>query len=361
MGYFLELCARIMFRKILKILLFFGVGATILTLLFRNLNAGFREDCRLKGIPEADCSLIDKVLYDFSTVKPAWILVVILAFTLSNLCRALRWKMLHEPLGYRISLANSLLTTLLGYFANLGLPRMGEVVRAGSLARYERIPLQKVMGTLITDRLMDFISLGFVIGLAFLFEGDTLLRFFSQQSNSGGLLQNPLVLSFFGLCFVLGLAAWIFRAKLPALPVVKKAASVLQGLWEGVRSVFRLRQPVLFLVYSVGIWAMFYLQVYFGFKAFPPTEHLGFGAALMVFVFGTLGFVIPSPGGMGTYHALAMVGLALYGIKSGDAFSYANISFFTIQIFYNVVAGVSALILLPWLNKKTQRIQQETA
>jgi glycosyltransferase 2 family protein len=359
MGYFAELCACIMFRKILKFLLFFGVGATILTLLFRNLNAGFREDCWLKGISEADCSLTDKLLYDFSTIKPVWILLVVAAFTVSNICRALRWQMLHEPLGHRIRFANSLLTTLLGYFANLGLPRMGEVVRAGSLARYERIPLQKVMGTLIIDRLMDFISLSLVIGLAFLFEGDTLLRFFSQQSGNGGgsLLQNPWVLSGLGLCLLAGVAAWIFMAKLSALPVVKKMMSVFQGLLEGVRSVFRLRQPGLFLVYSVGVWAMFYFQVYFGFKAFPPTEHLGFGAALMVFVFGTLGFVIPSPGGMGTYHALAMVGLALYGVKSGDAFSYANISFFTIQIFYNVVAGVSALILLPWLNKKTQRVQ----
>lgn len=113
----------------------------------------------------------------------------------------------------------------------------------------------------------------------------------------------------------------------------------------------KLKSPAMFTVYSLGIWVMFYLQCYFNLLAFPPTAHLGAGAALMVFVFGTLGFVIPSPGGMGTFHALCIAALALYGINGGDAFSYANISFFAIQIFYNIIGGVLSLVLLPVLNK----------
>jgi uncharacterized membrane protein YbhN (UPF0104 family) len=97
---------------------------------------------------------------------------------------------------------------------------------------------------------------------------------------------------------------------------------------------------------------MFFLQCYWNLKAFEPTAELSAGAALMIFVFGTLGFVIPSPGGMGTFHALCIAGLSLYGVAGGDAFSYANIAFFTIQIFYNVVGGVLALVLLPIINKK---------
>jgi len=96
------------------------------------------------------------------------------------------------------------------------------------------------------------------------------------------------------------------------------------------------------------------LQCLFNLKAFPPTANLDAGAALMVFVFGTLGFVIPSPGGMGTFHALAIAGLALYGIDGGDAFSYANIAFFAVQIFYNIIGGVIALLLLPVINKGTK-------
>jgi uncharacterized membrane protein YbhN (UPF0104 family) len=89
---------------------------------------------------------------------------------------------------------------------------------------------------------------------------------------------------------------------------------------------------------------MFYLQCRFNLLAFPPTAHLSASATLMIFLFGTLGFVIPSPGGMGTFHALCIAGLALYGVGGSDAFSYANIAFFTVQIFYNFVAGILALV-----------------
>jgi len=345
-----------MLKKALQFLLFLGVGIAILTLVFRSQNTAFQEQCRLDGVPSDQCSLLDKLLYDFSTVHIGWMLAVVVAFTVSNILRALRWQMLIEPLGYRTGFANRLLTILLGYFANLGFPRIGEVVRATSLARYEKIPVEKVMGTTVVDRLMDFVCLGLVVGLAFVFEGKTLLDFLAQRSStngqSGSLLQNTFILLALGLLFAGFLATLIFWKRWQQLAVFQKVANLLKGFWDGLRSVFRLRQPTLFVLYSAGIWLMFYLQCYFNLQAFPPTAQLGAGAALMVFVFGTLGFVIPSPGGMGTFHALAIAGLALYGISGGDAFSYANIAFFAIQIFYNMVGGVLALVLLPILNKK---------
>ncbi len=345
-----------MLKKALQFLLFLGIGIAILTLVFRSQNTAFQEQCRLDGVPTDQCSLLDKLLYDFSTVNIGWMLAVVAAFTVSNIFRALRWQMLIEPLGYKTGFANRLLTILLGYFANLGFPRIGEVVRASSLARYEKIPVEKVIGTTVVDRLMDFICLGLVVGLAFLFEGNTLLNFLAQRGNndgqSGGMLQNTFVLTALGLLVAGVVALIVFWNRLQHLPVFQKVANLAKGFWDGLRSVFRLRQPSLFILYSLGIWLMFYLQCYFNLQAFPPTAQLGAGAALMVFVFGTLGFVIPSPGGMGTFHALAIAGLALYGISGGDAFSYANIAFFAIQIFYNIVGGVLALVLLPIINRQ---------
>ncbi len=344
-----------MLKKALQLLLFLGIGVAIMTLVFRSQNTAFQEQCRLDGVPADQCSLTDKLLSDFSTVHFGWILLVVLAFTVSNIFRALRWQMLFEPLGYRTGFANSLLTILLGYFANLGFPRIGEVVRGTTLARYERIPVEKAMGTLVVDRLMDFVCLFLVVGLAFVFEGQTLLDFISRNRGGGaegGMLQNTLLLTIFGLMFAGVAGLIIFRHKLAHLPVYQKIAKLVKGFWDGLRSVFKLKNPALFLVYSAGIWLMFYCQCLCNLKAFPPTSHLGAGAALMVFVFGTLGFVIPSPGGMGTFHALAIAGLALYGINGGDAFSYANIAFFAIQIFYNIAGGVLALLLLPVINKK---------
>jgi hypothetical protein len=346
-----------MVKKITQFLLFLGVGVAVMALVFRSQNAAFQEQCRLDGIPSDQCSLADKLWNDFSGVHLGWMALVALAFTLSVVFRAARWQMLFEPLGHRIGFGNSFLTILLGYFANLGFPRMGEVVRAGSLARYEKIPLEKVMGTMVVDRLADFLCLGLVIGLAFVFEGDTLLQFISQNQGAGsgsggGLLTSTVLLSALLLFLSAGVVLWVFRKNILQMPAYQKVATVLRGFWDGLRSVLRLKNPPLFIVYSLSIWVMFYLQCYFNLMAFGPTAHLGAYAALMVFVFGTLGMVVPSPGGMGTFHALAIAGLALYNVQGADAFSYANIAFFAIAIFYNIVAGIAALVLLPVINGK---------
>jgi len=344
-----------MAKKIIQFLLFLGIGVSIMAWVFSSQNAAFQEQCRLDGTPADQCSLADKLLHDFSTVNLWWILVVLLAFTVSNIFRALRWQMLLEPMGYQVGFANSLLTILLSYFANLFLPRMGEVVRAGSLARYEKIPMEKVMGTLVVDRLMDFLCLGGVVGLAFLLEGDTLWAFIDQRKDGqagGGILQNPFILAFLAVSALGLLMMFVLREKLAQVPLFQKVGKLLKGFLDGLKSVLKLKNPGLFIAYSVGIWGMFYLQCWLSLLAFPPTEHLGMSAALMVFVFGTLGFVIPSPGGMGTYHALCIAGLTLYGISGSDGFSYANISFFAVQIFYNFTGGLLALWLLPRLNKK---------
>ena len=96
---------------------------------------------------------------------------------------------------------------------------------------------------------------------------------------------------------------------------------------------------------------MYFLMTYVCFFAFEPTAHLSATVALVVFVFGGWGIVIPSPGGMGTYHFLATTALGFYGIAGDDGFSWSNISFFTIQIGCNISVGLLALVLLPIINR----------
>jgi uncharacterized membrane protein YbhN (UPF0104 family) len=343
-----------MVRKILQFLLFLGIGVSIMAWLFNSQNAAFQEQCRLDGVPAEQCSLADKLLQDFGTVNIWWILAVLLAFTVSNIFRAWRWQMLLEPMGYQARFGNALMTILVGYLANLFIPRMGEVVRAGSLSRYEKVPMEKVMGTLVVDRLMDFLCLALVVGLAFLLEGDTLLAFISQNQQpgeQGSMWSNPLFLGMLAAMLLVAVLVYGLRKKLAEIALFRKIGALLKGFIDGLRSVFRLKNPFLFIAYSLGIWVMFYLQCWFNLKAFPPTAHLDWSAAMMVFVFGTFGFVIPSPGGMGTFHALCIASLALYGINGSDGFSYANIAFFSVQIFYNLIAGLLSLWLLPRFNK----------
>lgn len=335
--------------NLLKFLAFLSVGLIILYLVYRNQNAAYQAECISKQIPLENCSLLDKVITDFRGANYFWVLLVLVAFTISNVSRAIRWSMLIRPLGYRPKFINSFLTTVLGYFANLGLPRVGEVVRAGTLARYEKIPLEKVMGTVVVDRIVDVISILVVTSLAFLLEFNTLWQFAQKYVPVDRLIR---IISILALLGVLGLGAlWLMRKTLAKTTFYEKFMKILSGFYDGLKTIGKLEKPWLFILHSINIWFMYYMMTYLCFFAFAPTAGLSPLAGLVVFVFGGWGIVIPSPGGMGTYHFLVQIALGIYGISGEDGFSFANISFFSIQLGCNVLIGLLALIFLPIINK----------
>ncbi len=343
-------------KSILQFLLFLGIGAVILYLVYRSQNTAYLADCTLRGIPEADCNLLDKLLNDFKSTNFGWMALVGLAFLVSNYSRTAKWQMLLEPLGYRPRFLNGYLSILVAYFANLGLPRMGEVVRAGVLSKYENLPPEKVMGTIVVDRVVDVLCLGLVFLLAVIFEGKKLLNYedFIGGNANAATVQEPSFTKWWVLGFMLVVASSMFltRKKLANTAIFQKILGMFKGFWEGIKSVAKLRNPWLFVMHSLNIWVMYFVMTWLGFQAFGPTAHLGLLAALTVFAFGTLGMVIPSPGGMGTFHFLVITALTtFYGIRGDDAFSVANIIFFTIQIGLTSLLGIAALLLLPIYNK----------
>lgn len=337
----------------LKFLLFLGLGVGILYAVYRQQNIAYQEECALKGISLEECSLLHKVITDFQGANYWWILLMIIAFIISNISRSIRWNMLIKPLGYSPRLLNSFLTTVLGYFANLGLPRMGEIVRGATLARYEKIPVEKVMGTIVVDRVFDVISILIISGLAFLLQFDTIWSFARQYVSLGERWQSSgLLLLSLALAGLLGLIVlWLLRRKIAQLRFYRRVVEIARGFWEGIKTVRRLDRPGLFLLHSINIWLMYYLMTYLCFFAFEPTSGLSPMAALVVFVFGGWGVVIPSPGGMGTYHFLAQTALVMYGVSGDDGFSWANISFFSVQLGCNVLIGIFSLIFLPAFNR----------
>lgn len=343
--------------NLLKFLAFLSVGLSILYLVYRGQNTAYREDCTLKGIPPEECGqLLDKVLYDFASANYGWLAIVLLAFLISNFSRAIRWIMLLRQLGYRPRFINGFLTVILGYFANLGLPRVGEVVRAGAMARYERISVEKVMGTVVVDRVIDVISILIMTTLAFVLEFDTIWAWVDGNEAVKGRVNRLVpILVGLGIAGLVGLfLVYYFWEQLRKIRFIAKIEGILLGFVEGIRTVGKLDKPWLFVLHSINIWLMYFLMTYLCFFAFEPTAHLTAVAGLVVFVFGGWGIVIPSPGGMGTYHFLVGAALALYGIAGDDAFSFANIAFFSIQIGCNVIVGLASLLLLPVINRSYQ-------
>ncbi|MEZ4991982.1 MAG: lysylphosphatidylglycerol synthase transmembrane domain-containing protein [Saprospiraceae bacterium] len=341
------------FLNILKFLLFLSIGLIILYLVYQRQNTAYQEDCVLKGIPDTECSLVYKVISDFGRVNYLWIGLVLLAFTISNISRAIRWKMLIRPLGYEVRTINSFLTVVIGYFANLGLPRMGEIVRPGLLARYEKAPLEKIMGTVVADRIFDVISILLLTGLAFLLEFDRIWAFFDEYASIsekiGGL--GNLLLIGGGLLAIVLLVFFVFRQKIMNSRLALKIRELVIGFIQGLQTVRQLDRPGWFIFHSVNIWVMYFLMTYLCFFAFPPTSHLSALAGFIVFIFGGWGIVIPSPGGMGSYHFLVQTALMMYGVSGDDGFSWAMIAFISIQLGCNILIGLLGLLLLPIINR----------
>lgn len=341
-------------KNLLKFLLFFSIGAIILYLVYRGQNAAYQDQCRIDGIPQEECSLINKVLTDFASVNYFWIVLVLITFTLSNVSRTLKWNMLLKPLGYVPKFYNAFLSILLGYFANLGIPRIGEVVRAGTLSQYENIPVEKVMGTIVVDRIIDVITLLLVTGLVVLLEFDTISAFFNEHVSFSDRFGGMQGLVLYGMILgAIGLGVfWIFRKSLEKTAIYQKIIQLLMGFIEGIKTIGRLERPWLFIFHSLSIWVLYFLMIYLCFFSFKPTANLTPMVGLVIFVFGAWGIVVPSPGGMGTYQWIVQTALVMYGLRGDDAFSFANIAFFSISLGCNVILGLIALIVLPILNNR---------
>jgi uncharacterized protein (TIRG00374 family) len=162
------------------------------------------------------------------------------------------------------------------------------------------------------------------------------------------------------ILFVLGLlvalTGFVFRKKILASAIGMKIRTIALNFWGGMKTIFSLKKSDLlwFIFHTLNIWLMYFLMTYLCFYAFGPTSALGMNAALLVFVLGSLGVLVPSPGGMGTYQLATTAALVIYGIDKSDAFSFSNILFFTINIFCNIFFGLLAYMLLPLLNKKSK-------
>jgi len=339
--------------NVLKFTAFVGIGVGILYVMYTGQQAAYLEQCRLDGTPEDQCNLLDKLIADFRSANPFWLIMTLVAFSVSNLSRGIRWNMMLRTLGHTPRLINAFLTINLGYFANLGFPRIGEVVRAATMARYEKISLERVVGTIVVGRTIDVIMLLAITGIALLLGREKLWNRAVELADMGGKLELLQTLALVGV--VTGLAvlalAWWQRARIMNSVVGQKVLGVVKGFGEGIQTALKVESPTLFALHSLNIWLMYILMTYFVILAFAPTATLSIEAALVTFVAGGWGIVIPSPGGMGTYHFLTGEGLQLYGISSLDAFSWSNISFFTINIGCNVLIGLIALLSLERFNR----------
>ena len=287
-----------------------------------------------------------------------WAAVALLIAVLSNLVRAARWNLLIHPLGYRPRLINTYGAVSIGYFANLALPRVGEVARCAVLSRYERAPLDGLIGTVVTERIIDVLTvivfLGLVVLLAFDRMASIAMQYIVDPMRSriaslvahGAIVDALLVLAV--VVFLVG-GRWLYvRAR--ESDRFARLAHPIRGFMIGVRTVQHLEQRTLFVVYTILIWTLYALGSYVCFLCFPATSGLGPVAALAVLVFGGFGWAAPVQGGLGTFEIVVTPALVVFGVSANDALAYAILSHAT-QVFGMVAFGLLALVSLPIINR----------
>lgn len=277
---------------------------------------------------------------------------------LSHWVRALRWRLLMEPLGYKPNSINVYMAVLIGYLANLALPRLGEVSRCGILAKYEKIPFNKSFGSVISERAVDMLSFILLFFLLLVTQSERLSLYiqqkiyiplqakldlnYSQQSNLVWVLVALVVVSIALFYF--------FRKSITSTKAYLKFNGLLGGFLTGMKSVIKMKHPVMFMMYTIAIWVLYLLMAYVVFFSLDETSNLSLEAGLAILVFGSVGIMIVQ-GGIGIYPAIVAETLFLFSITSttGYAIGWLIWSSQTIMV---LIAGVFSLLLLNTFNSK---------
>tara|TARA_B100000900_G_scaffold264358_1_gene225510 strand:- start:2616 stop:3599 length:984 start_codon:yes stop_codon:yes gene_type:complete len=317
--------------KWIKYILFFGIGVLLLFLAFNNQNP-------------------QELIEQLKTVDYLWVCLSMLFGFLAFISRGLRWIILLGNLGYRVKPLNSVYAVSIGYFTNLAIPRAGEVTRCTSLSQSESIPVNKLFGTIILERTIDFIILVSLICFTFLVEFDAFSQFFtnlfSDEKNSTSNL-GFFAIAIFSTLLMLFL---VFKNNIKKTAIFQKIAGFLQGVVDGFKSIKGIQKKWAFWGHTLFIWLMYYLMTYVCFFAIESTQLLSPIDGLFIMVVGGLGMVAPVQGGIGAYHLVVKIGLMILGISADAALLFATLVH-TCQTLMTLFVGSVSLLML-FLSKR---------
>jgi uncharacterized protein (TIRG00374 family) len=316
-------------KAILKILVPLSIG---LFFIFLTVNATSNEERKLIY------SYIKNADYRF-------LFLSVFFGILSHLSRAYRWKFLLAPLGYKPRFINTVLSVLIAYIANLGIPRSGEILRATTLSSYEKIPFEKTFGTVIAERLVDMIILFSIILLALSFHFELIWNLLKEKQAS---MIRPLYWFFGGLIPVIYVIRFLFKQE--RHPAIIKIKNFLKGLTEGILSLKKMPKKGVFVAHTLFIWIMYIAMFYVVKWAVPETSTLGLNALLPAFVIGGLA-ISASNGGIGIYPFSVALMLATFGVSNESGLAFGWITW-TAQTLMIIVFGSLSFFALPLVNRK---------
>lgn len=319
----------------IKFILFLGLGIVIIWLSLRGLTPEEKQ----------------QILHSFRIANYNWVILTIGLGITSHILRALRWRLLLEPMGYHPTMKNTFFAVMIGYFANMAFPRLGEVTRCGILTRYESIPFNKSFGTVITERAIDMLLFVLLFFLMVFTQAGTIGHYLDEKiypklaAKIGNHDLNTLLLTITAVtAFIILVTVIALRKKIMDSNFYHAIKRMVFGFWEGLKSLSLMKQPGLFVVYSLAIWTLYFFMIYVCFFCFPDTGSLTPGAGLSALVLGSVGIMI-TPGGIGLYPAIIQETLVLYGITKTTGLALGWISWSAQTSMILAIGGLSLLLL----------------
>jgi len=325
--------------NILKFVVFLGIGLLLIWYITKDLTTEQKEELR----------------NSFRVADYWWIGLSIAIGIFSHWIRAVRWKMMLQPLGYNPRISTTFYSVMVAYLANMAVPRLGEITRCGIVQRYEKVPFDKALGTLVVERSIDLLFLFLATLLLFLMQFELIYGFFQDkviipiaEKFSSSL---TMVLVFGGGLLLLTLIGYFFIKRFKHTEGYLRFRIMVMNVRDGIYSIRHLKNFKLFIFYSVLIWVCYFAMVWVCFYALAQTSHLGLNEALAILVFGTVG-IISTPGGIGAYHLIVTETLvALYGLDRAYAISYSWLAW-SAQTVMIIFLGAISLLLLSRVKRK---------
>lgn len=296
---------------------------------------------------------IAKIKFSVSKAKYILLVPILTMGLLSHWSRAVRWKYLMEPLGMHPGTRNTFFAVMIGYLANMFLPRLGEVIKCTVLSRYEKIPADKLVGTIITERVFDILCLLLIFVITIVVQTELAGQYLHDlkekyQRSSGGGTHSTIWI----ILGVVVLMLFLFRKHIAKFHLVQRIRQMLKNVVSGIMSFQKMKKKKEFLFHTVLIWSLYFGMIQLGFQSIQETSMLGYKTSLSVLSFGSVG-MIATPGGMGAYTLLVEEIVRLYGIDQVISLAISWIIWLVPTIII-LFGGLFSLIFLPILNSKSK-------
>ncbi|GAA4116419.1 lysylphosphatidylglycerol synthase transmembrane domain-containing protein [Aquimarina addita] len=287
----------------------------------------------------------EELLHNITNAHPFWVILSVILGIISHASRAYRWGFLLKPLGYTPKIYNNFMAVMVGYLANLGIPRSGEVLRGITLTTYEKVPFEKAFGTIVSERIIDLIMLIIITSISGFLQTEYILNFLQEKDiNPLATLGILFLLIFIGL---LGLRI----LRISNNRWVIKIRNFGIGLLDGMKSILAMERKWAFLFHTILIWTLYVLMFYVMKFAVPSLSTASIGIILVAFIVGSFSMSTTN-GGIGILPFPIVVGavFVFFNFEKSDGEAFGWILWGS-QTAVNIIVGALSFLFLPILNR----------